>query len=148
MNLKSCLDKRLVKRVSKDNELIKSLSESSFAKYKAMKMIKIGDNTGPAKISLMYDAAREYMEAIVLNNGFKVYNHECYCAVFCEALNESPLADEFDEYRKLRNDINYYGRKISKDEAMKVIKNMKDFLTKLKLKFRMLQKTTKNIYIT
>jgi len=138
MNLKSCSDKRLVKRVSGDNELIKSLSESSFSKYKAMKMIKLDDSTGPAKISLMYDSVREYMEAVVLSNGYKIYNHECYCAVFREALNESLLADEFDEYRKLRNDINYYGRKISKDEAMKVIKNMKSFLEKLKLKFRIL----------
>ena len=34
-------------------------------------------------------------------------------------------ADKFDELRKIRNSINYYGKNVSKEEAEQIIKDLK-----------------------
>lgn len=41
-------------------------------------------------------------------------------------------ADMFDELRKIRNGINYYGRKVNKEEAEKIINKLKMLISKFK----------------
>ena len=48
-----------------------------------------------------------------------------------EIIGKSDKGDEFDEIRKIRNSINYYGKDISTQEAMEVIariKKLRDFV--------------------
>jgi len=53
-----------------------------------------------------------------------------------EILNESSKGDEFDELRKIRNNINYYGQEILIIEAEKVLERIRklrnEILTLLK----------------
>ena len=65
------------------------------------------------------------MESIALENGFKIYNHECYSAFLKEILHLSMEADLFDKLRKIRNEINYYGKKVQQEEAESIIKDLK-----------------------
>lgn len=66
---------------------------------------------------------------MAIKAGYKIYNHECYTYFLKEILNESIKGDEFDELRKIRNNINYYGKEISVKEAGEILKR----LTKLRL---------------
>ncbi|MGM5488097.1 MAG: hypothetical protein ACQESG_04065 [Nanobdellota archaeon] len=68
-----------------------------------------------AKITLLYDALRELLE--VIEEGYKIYNHECYTAFLKEILDQPRYAEEFDKLRKIRNGINYYGKTVSQAEA-------------------------------
>jgi hypothetical protein len=70
---------------------------------------------------LIFDALRGILEALSLKRGFKIYNHECYTAFISEILNMSREADIFDNLRKVRNGINYYGKNVSQEEAKSVI---------------------------
>lgn len=85
-----------------------------------------------SKISLAYDFLRELLEALTLNKGFKIYNHECYAAFLKEILNESDLGDGFNEVRKIRNDINYYGQDISIKEAKTTVDHIKNLKKAIK----------------
>jgi hypothetical protein len=125
---KECLRKRTVKDVKEDINLINSLLKSSENKLKSANELNINEVTAASKLLLSYDSIRELLEAIALKSGFKIYNHECYTAFLKEILNESDKGDEFDEIRKVRNAINYYGKEISVNEAEKIIKRIKGLI--------------------
>ena len=124
-------NKDLVKEVKPDKNLTASLIKSSAKKLYSESLLELNDDTASSKISLAYDALRELLEASALSRGFKIYNHECYCSFLKEVVNESSLGDEFNEFRKIRNAINYYGQEIDKNEATELYINMKKFITKI-----------------
>ena len=124
MDFEECLKKRIAKEVSKDEELIKSLLKTSKNKLDSEEKLELDDITSVSKISLLYDSLRELLESLALKNGFKIYNHECYTYFLKEILNKSMIAEEFDELRKIRNSINYYGKEISIQEAKEILKRI------------------------
>lgn len=76
--------------------------------------------TAGSKISLLYDSVRELLEAVSLRKGFKIYNHVCYVSFLKEVMMVE-WADEFDDLRIVRNDINYYGKELSVDDAEVIV---------------------------
>ncbi len=88
-------------------------------------MLPLNEVTASPKLSLVYDSLRELLEALSLKNGYKVYNHECYAAFLKEVLHDDSKGDSFDEIRKVRNSVNYYGAELSAKEADDVIVKIK-----------------------
>ena len=129
MDMQQCKKKNLTKEIKPDFNKITALKKTIEKKIIASDMLP--EDLGEPKITLIYDAIRMTLECISLSKGFKIYNHECYKAFLKEILNESQLGDEFDNYRKIRNAINYYGQEIDKNEATELYLNMKKFITKI-----------------
>ena len=125
MDFKECLKKKIAKRVNIDEELIKSLLKTCQNRLDSEEKLELNDTTSSSKISLAYDSLREILEVLALKNRFKIYNHECYTYLLKEVLNESSKGNEFDELRKIRNSINYYGKIISINEAKNVLDRIK-----------------------
>jgi uncharacterized protein (UPF0332 family) len=125
MDWEECCDRRIAKDVKPDIDMIASLIKSSRNKLESGGKLTMNDVTASSKLSLAYDSLRELLEALALKNGYKVYNHECYSAFLKEVMNESFQADEFDEVRKIRNAVNYYGKEISPNEANEIIARIK-----------------------
>jgi hypothetical protein len=130
---KTCCSKRIVKEVSIDPGLITSLQKSSKNKLVSALQLQLTEITAAAKVSLAYDSLREMLEAVALQKGYKVYNHECYTAFLTEIVKESELAAQFDELRKERNAINYYGKEISPEDAIVFINKTVFVKKKVKL---------------
>ena len=126
MDFEECIKKRIAKEVNKDEELIKSLLKTSKNKLNSEEKLRLDEITSVSKISSLYDSLRELLEALTLKNGFKIYNHECYTSFLKEILNKSMIAEEFDELRKIRNSVNYYGKEISIQEAKEVLERIAD----------------------
>ena len=124
----------MIKEVKIDNGLISSLKMSASKKLITANLIKLNETTASSKVSLTYDALRELLEALAIENGFKIYNHECYCAFLKEVIKETNLGDKFDDFRRIRNSINYYGHDISAEEANSLIKNMLILIKEIKQK--------------
>jgi len=135
MDWKECGKNKLEKEIKVDKSLVSSLLKTSANKLKTQEMIKLDDTTSVSKISLMYDALREILEALSVSKGYKIYNHECYVSFLKEILKESRFGDRFDNFRKIRNAVNYYGKEISAKEAESVLKEMEEFIDLLKKKF-------------
>ena len=89
-----------------------------------------GHNIG--KICLFYDGLRGLLETIALKKGYKVYNHECYTSFIREVLSMSREASIFDNLRRVRNGINYYGQNVTKEESEQVIKELLELIKKFK----------------
>jgi hypothetical protein len=137
MDWHECKQKKIVKEVSVDEDLVKSLIISSQNKDDSQKQLTLSPVTAASKISLVYDALRELLEAYSLLQGYKIYNHECYCALLKEIIGKHSLGDDFDELRRVRNAVNYYGKEITVEQA-------RDFILKtqaLRLKIKELIKT-------
>ena len=120
---KSCLGNKTAKPVKSDKNMIASLIKTSENKLLSEAKLEMSNITAVSKLSLAYDALRELLEAIALKNGYKIYNHECYTAFLKEILKQSNKGDEFDDIRKVRNAVNYYGKDIRPEEAAKVIEH-------------------------
>ena len=121
MDWKECSDKRIAKAIKPDIGLINSLIKSSNKRLESSNRLELDEVTAEAKLSLAYDSLREVLEALCIENGYKIYNHECYTAFLKEILMESRIGDNFDEMRKIRNAINYYGKDVTVKEAEEVI---------------------------
>lgn len=114
MDWNECLKNNIVKSVNLDANKINSIR--MIAKEKIRSADFLPEDHIISKTTLLYDALRELLEAKSLERGYKVYNHECYTSFLKEILGKSSEADLFDEMRKIRNGINYYGKTISKEE--------------------------------
>ena len=130
MDWKECVQKRIVKDVKEDKNLITSTREIADIKIRSAEALPEEFSIG--KITLLYDALRETLESVALENGFKIYNHECYSAFLKEILNLPAEADVFDKLRKIRNGINYYGKKVQQEEAESIIKDLKQLILRFK----------------
>ena len=104
-----------------DEEMAKSLQKTSANKAFSSKELELKQETAASKISLSYDAVRELLEAITLLKGYKIYNHVCYTAFLKEILRANEHTEEFDFLRKIRNDINYYGKEVTLKEAEEIL---------------------------
>lgn len=124
MDWQQCLNAKNVKRSIYDINLIKSLIKTSENKLKSQEKLEIDNITANSKISLAYDSLRELLEALAIKNGYKIYNHECYTYFLKEIILNSYFGDEFDIIRRVRNDINYYGREINMEEAKSLIRKI------------------------
>lgn len=122
---KECCSKKLVKSISPDFNMINSLKKTSENKLKSSEELQISEITASSKFTLAYDSLREILEALALKTGYKIYNHECYTAFLKEIIHESINGDEFDEIRKVRNSVNYYGKDIGIEDAQKLINKIK-----------------------
>ena len=130
MDWRECVKQRIAKSVKKDKNLITSTREIAEIKIESAGVLP--DAYYIAKISLLYEALREYLESGALENGYKIYNHECYSAFLKEILNLPNEADLFDKLRRIRNGINYYGRKVSEGEAAQIISDLNSLIKRVK----------------
>ena len=62
-------------------------------------------------------------------------SRECITAFLIESLHENERAESFDHYRKIRNRINYCGRKISSEVAIKGAKEITEAFKALKARY-------------
>ena len=117
-------NKGFVKESKVDNNLVNSLIKSSEKKSESNKRLGLDETTASTKVSLAYEALREVLEALAIKKGFKIYNHDCFSAFLDEICKNKSFSAEFDKFRRLRNQINYYGKDISVEEAKIIIKEI------------------------
>lgn len=131
MDWEGCKKSWYVKKVSPDEGLVKSLMLTSKNKFKTALSIKEEEGSYSSIISLLYDSLREILEAIALEKGYKIYNHECYVGFIKIILKEDALSKEFDRLRLARNSINYYAEDLDlssfKDLKFRIIKIIRKF---------------------
>lgn len=136
MDWTECKNNKFAKESKTDKNLIQSLIKASQKRQQTEKLIQLNETTASSKLSLAYDALRELLEALAISKGYKIYNHECFCAFLKEIIKESQLGDQFNKIRKIRNAINYYGKDITTEEAEKIIKDINTITEKIRKKVK------------
>ncbi len=124
MDWKECKDKMLVKEVKKDQNLVNSLLISSKNKLESNNRLRLDKITASTKVSIIYESIRELLEALAIKMGFKIYNHDCFCAFLDEICNDKRSSIIFNRFRIIRNQINYYGKDLNVNAAKDIIKEI------------------------
>lgn len=134
MRFEDFIEQGKVRKGSPDISKIKSLLETSNNHLLFLKEQKIDNVSAGSILVTYYEALREVIEAICLKEGFKVYSHEAF-TYFLKGKNEDLASIRFDNFRKLRNSINYYGEKVDTSEVEAIKQETVDVINKLKNKY-------------
>jgi len=132
MNLDNCIKKELIKLIKVDKKRAKSLILTANLKEITESEIVFNKTNSIAKISLRYDVLRELLEALVILNGYKIYNHECYYSFLKDVFKDFALAKTFDKVRIARNNINYYDKMYSVEESEFLLKTISIAIKKVR----------------
>jgi len=124
MDWKECVDKKFVKEVKSDENLIISLIKSSKKKIESNKRLELDETTASTKVSITYESLREILEALAIKKGFKVYNYECFCSFLDEICKDKSFSIDFNKFRRIRNQLNYYGEDIPLEQARIIIRDI------------------------
>ncbi len=130
MRWDECKKSGLVKPASKDLGLINSLIFESKKKLKTDSYSPLNEETASTKFVLNYDALREILEALAIQRGFKIYNHECFSSFLKDVLKMEKEAFEFEKIRRIRNAVNYYGQ----DLTVQDFKELLNIVSELRIK--------------
>lgn len=137
MFFQKSLEEGYAKKVEVDKIRAKSLVKSANDALLAAKELQLKEHNFKSILRELYEALRQYCEAIGYSQGYKFQSHEVITYFLKEILNEENASSKFDRYRKIRNGINYYGRGISKETVDKALKEIPEMIEKLQkqLKF-------------
>jgi hypothetical protein len=135
MKFEEYIKKKLVRKTTIDKQLIKSLIQTAESDLIFFKESKITENSARKIVSNYYDILREILEAIANKDGYKFYSHEAFTNYLKELKSEISIANKFDRFRIIRNNINYYGLEITVEEAEEYKKDLLEIINTLKKKY-------------
>ncbi len=120
---KSIEDGKVIK-ISPNPERAESLVESSLRLLRVIEKIKLDKENGFFILTNYYDIVLESMHALLYKKGYKSLDHLSIGYYIRDILQNAEFFYIFDKYRKLRNGILYYGRKIDFGTAQQGIKDL------------------------
>ncbi len=136
INFQDCIEEGKAKKTSINRIRTKSLFKSSRQAIITAKSIPLAESSLKTIFRELYEGFRECCEAIGYLKGYKFFDHLSITYFLRDILKQKYVAMKFDRYRKLRNNINYYGEDINIStvkEALKEIPKIINFLKKNKI---------------
>jgi hypothetical protein len=130
MKFDDFLKRGLVKRASKDISFSKALILNAQKDLSFLNELEVNEKSARRLTADYYDVLRIILEAIAILDGYKIYSHEAF-SYFLSEKGDSVSALKFDRFRKIRNNINYYGADISVEESKEVIEDIKKLVDSL-----------------
>ena len=89
----------------------------------------------------VYDAIRDFCDALLAKDGFKSYSHEASISYLKKYALDDSVVLALDRFRYKRNGSKYYGQIISEEEAKEIF----EFYKKIKNKIEEILKSEKLI---
>ena len=111
----------------RSQSLIKAANEALLT----AKEIPLIDYKYKSIVRELYEALRQYCEAIGYLYGYKFESHEVITYFLKEKLNKENLSLIFEKYRKIRNGVNYYGRDVPKETIEKALVEIPETIKQL-----------------
>jgi len=109
MHWNICLDEH-IKKVQPDLEKIKSIIKMCNVRLKAMKQIKLDEETASVIATDYYEVIKELLVALLLKSGLKSKNHECLISFFKHKYPKYEYeAKTMHQLKYTRNRISYDG---------------------------------------
>ncbi len=115
------LDEGKVKRQSPDKEFAKSLINDASERFEKSTMLDV-KLFSKIIFENIYDAIREILDALLAADGYKSYSHEASIAYLRKYKIEDSVIMELDSLRYKRNSSKYYGKGISPDDVLEIIR--------------------------
>jgi len=104
------------------------------ARLGVIKEIGVDDDSASVIFTMMYESILEFAHALAALKGYKILDHVCIAA-FLEDMGIRSIAAKFDSYRKTRNSVNYYGKKLEREYVEISLREMDDVIEMLKKEY-------------
>jgi len=112
----------LIRRRVVDMPLVKTLVASAENKAKAVKMLRVEDNTAVLIFLGLYESTRQLGDAKWQLIGYESRSHDSSMRLLVETdIKEKLQLQKLDRFRRIRNDANYRGHKVSVEQAKEII---------------------------
>ena len=121
--------KKEVVKQTPNLERAKSLIEDGFSRFKDAKSLDL-EKFPKIVFENVYDALRDFCDAILIVDGWKSYSHEASISYLTKKGFDIASVLELDRFRYKRNGSKYYGERVSISEA----RNIKAYFLKIIVK--------------
>lgn len=109
-----------IKRRDPDSAEAEAYYKSAVGRLKFIKKAALTEDDAPYIFVDYYEALRTLCDALMSWSGFKAQSHSAI-PDYLQHIGQKKAARVFDQSRQIRNRINYYGKSLSKSEAIKRI---------------------------
>ena len=105
-----------------DFNVVQTLLESAEEKAKAAKMLPVSSDTATLIFLGLYESIRQLGDAKLRLLGYEALSHDVSMKILEESeVKEKSKLQKLDRFRRIRNDANYRGQKISVAEAVEIL---------------------------
>jgi len=132
MKFEECVEEGSVVKISKDMRRSRSLLRIAEDRLKYLDKEKITKLNSNFILEQYYSAFIEIIHSLALKRGYKILNHLCLKSFIEEVLSKPKIAEKFDKFRKIRNNLVYYGIKVDSTVAKKRINEIKDLINSIR----------------
>ena len=113
---------KLIRLRTADLNIIKTLIGSAEEKAKAAKMLPVNEDTATLIFLGLYESIRQLGDAKWWLIGYEALSHEPSMRILQEAdVTDKIKLAKLNRFRKIRNDGNYRGQKITAAEAKEIL---------------------------
>lgn len=99
---------------------VKSLKELASKRLKFASKINYNPEDAQFIFEIYYTSLIELLHALTISRGVSVKNHICLAYFLRDVMNNKELFNRFDECRKQRNSLIYYGDQIMPEKAKEI----------------------------
>ena len=125
-----CINYNSSVKVSPDIGRAKSLAETAQERINLIK--EINEKNCNFVFEDYYTSILEYLQSLILLNGYKILNHICLGYYLRDVLKNENLFRTFDDLRYKRNSLTYYGKKMDSETAKVSIEKCRKFIMEIK----------------
>ncbi len=105
-----------------DKPKIKSMIESSKTNAKVARSISLNEESATLIFREIYESIRQSGDAVWWLQGYEPRNHEVSMDVLKEMeIKEKLMLNQLPRFKRIRNDANYRGLKVSVSQAQQII---------------------------
>ncbi|MDP3027825.1 MAG: hypothetical protein Q8N63_09050 [Nanoarchaeota archaeon] len=135
-SFESYIAQGIVRKVSPDRERAKKLIRDGKNRLKDVELLDI-EKLPKFVFENIYDALRDFLLAILLNEGYNTASHEAPISYLLKKGFDVYTLNKLDRFRYKRNGSKYYGEGITIEEA----KEIKEFCSQINAKlYKLLNK--------
>lgn len=135
MDLNNCIKRGFIRRVKVDKNLINSILGMSMSEEETVKEAKLNRKNISTYCVVAYSSLRQILEAMSLNEGYKVTSHICTGLLLKKKVKDFDV-EFFERLRKIRNKISYYGEGVDFETGAELIQNIFKLNKKLRAKLK------------
>ena len=125
------IKKEIVKKQSPDKNLSDATYKESLDRIELAKHL-LGKEKSKYILENAYEAMREAADAILYKEGYKSYSHEASIVYLLKKGFSERDVFELDRFRRIRNDIKYYGKDCEEKESRDAITLAERIIPKVK----------------
>lgn len=105
-----------IRKIEPDKEKINAILKMCKVRLKVLRDMKIDEETASVAATDYYEVIKELLVALLLKNGLKSDNHECFISFFRHQFpNYQYEAEAIHRLKEVRNRVSYDGVFVKKD---------------------------------